>query len=665
MARPIVLGNGNILVGMDDRAQVRDFFFPYVGSENHVGRRDIHNIGVWVNGNFSWFSDQEWQISLSYRGQTMAAEVSAYNERLKVTLHFIDVVYNEKNIFLRSLTVTNHDHYTRSIRVFFNQQFEISQTYNADTAYYNPTLNALIHYKGRRVLLAGGIKERGGKMDEFTTGLFNIEGKEGTWRDAEDGHLGGNPIEHGSVDSTMGFYFDIPPEEKQQAYYWICVGETFSEVEELQYTILHRKPEHIRETTEDYWRAWVNKFDYSFHDLDQRVVEEFYRSLLIIRTHCDNNGGILASGDTAKFQYGRDTYSYVWPRDGMFIALAMDKTGYFDVARRFYQFCNEVMTEGGYMLHKYQPDRSLGSSWHPWYRADQPQLAIQEDETAAMIYGLWEHYKYSKELEFTEKVYNSFIKKAADFLRRYRDSDTGLPAPSYGLWEERYGISTFTASSVYGGLIAAGRFAELLGKDKEKELYFAEAGKTRDAILKHLYNPENGGFYKLITYHGNEPQKDPTVDASSFYGLYRFGVLPPEDERMERAFVLTEERLSNVIPIGGVARYENDKYHFPEQEAEGIPGNPWFVTTLWLTEYIIARAESVDELKRVNKDLLWVVDHALNTGVLSEQLHPVTGEPRSVAPLIWSHAELVLTVIDYLKKLEQLGVKQSNLPVRE
>jgi hypothetical protein len=31
--------------------------------------------------------------------------------------------------------------------------------------------------------------------------------------------------------------------------------------------------------------------------------------------------------------HGRDTYSYVWPRDGAFIALALDVNGHEDVAR--------------------------------------------------------------------------------------------------------------------------------------------------------------------------------------------------------------------------------------------------------------------------------------------------------------------------------------------
>ncbi len=54
--------------------------------------------------------------------------------------------------------------------------------------------------------------------------------------------------------------------------------------------------------------------------------------------------------------------------------------------------------------------------------------------------------------------------------------------------------------------------------------------------------------------------------------------------------------------------------------------------------------------------LNWVITHSPQSGVLSEQLHPYTGEQLSANPLTWSHAEYVRTVILYHKKLESFGV---------
>lgn len=69
------------------------------------------------------------------------------------------------------------------------------------------------------------------------------------------------------------------------------------------------------------------------------------------------------------------------------------------------------------------------------------------------------------------------------------------------------------------------------------------------------------------------------------------------------------------------------------------------------------------DLARVKDLLNWCTRYAERSGIMSEQLHPVTGQQLSVAPLVWSHAEFVRTVIAYLDKLEALGVCQACNPV--
>jgi hypothetical protein len=38
------------------------------------------------------------------------------------------------------------------------------------------------------------------------------------------------------------------------------------------------------------------------------------------------------------------------------------------------------------------------------------------------------------------------------------------------------------------------------------------------------------------------------------------------------------------------------------------------------------------------------------SGAMAEQLHPYTGEPLSVSPLTWSHAEYVRAVREYIQR---------------
>ena len=82
-----------------------------------------------------------------------------------------------------------------------------------------------------------------------------------------------------------------------------------------------------------------------------------------------------------------------------------------------------------------------------------------------------------------------------------------------------------------------------------------------------------------------------------------------------------------------------------------MAGNPWFICTLWLAQWMIAIAEDRDGLQPVLEILQWAADHALPSGVMAEQVHPHTNAPLSVSPLTWSHATLVMAVREYVAEL--------------
>jgi GH15 family glucan-1,4-alpha-glucosidase len=105
--------------------------------------------------------------------------------------------------------------------------------------------------------------------------------------------------------------------------------------------------------------------------------------------------------------------------------------------------------------------------------------------------------------------------------------------------------------------------------------------------------------------------------------------------------------------VGGVARYENDYYHQISQDIGNVAGNPWFICTLWLAEYLIDVADSPDDLDEPLELLRWCERHALPSGVMAEQIHPYTGAPLSVSPLTWSHSSFVKVTQEYLAKRRQ------------
>jgi GH15 family glucan-1,4-alpha-glucosidase len=141
---------------------------------------------------------------------------------------------------------------------------------------------------------------------------------------------------------------------------------------------------------------------------------------------------------------------------------------------------------------------------------------------------------------------------------------------------------------------------------------------------------------------------------SSVYGIFEFGVLPATDKRVARTMQSIKEKLSIKTEVGGIARYHHDYYFQRSTDIDRIPGNPWIICTLWVAEYEIEAALSLADLEVPRQTLEWVVEHAMESGILSEQLDPFDGSPLSVAPLTWSHATFVLTVIKYMDKYKAL-----------
>ncbi len=113
------------------------------------------------------------------------------------------------------------------------------------------------------------------------------------------------------------------------------------------------------------------------------------------------------------------------------------------------------------------------------------------------------------------------------------------------------------------------------------------------------------------------------------------------------------EKLWLKTEVGGLARYENDYYH---QVDTNFPGNPWFICTLWLADHLTNLARNEKDLEEPLQILQWVADHALPSGVLAEQVHPVTGSPLSVSPLTWSHATFVASTRRIMRKLSEFTV---------
>jgi GH15 family glucan-1,4-alpha-glucosidase len=663
MPRDLPLGNGSLLVNFDSTYTLRDVYYPYVGNENQTLGHPCR-MGVWADGQFAWVGGDGWSRQLNYASETLATDVLLEHESLGLQIVCSDAVDFHENTLVRHFTVKDLRGQARSVRLFFHHDFHLYENKVGDTAYFDPHSGAVIHYKDNRYMLMLGGVVQDGKLDVglsgYATGKKEIDGSEGTWRDAEDGVLGDNPIAQGAVDSTVQINVSVPANGAGELFFWLAAGLSHEEVTMMNDRIINKQPGYLIKRTADYWRFWVNKQNFHYSDCDTAVVDLFKRSLLILRTQIDSHGAIIAANDADIIQFASDTYSYMWPRDGALAGHALSMAGYDYSAREFLNFCARVISTHGYFLHKYNPDGSLASSWHPWVGPDGhgQQLPIQEDETALVLWAVWKFFMHSRSVDALKPLFRPLVVAAADFMVAYVDRATGLPQPSYDLWEERRGVIAFTVGALYAGLMAASHLAESFGEDELAGTYEEAAVRLKAAVEKYMYDEPSGRFVRMATRRPDGGyDQDHTIDAS-LYALWYFGMFDVDDPRIERTMAAVRSALWCDTAVGGLARYENDYYQrVPAPPGvSATPGNPWFVCTMWYAQYLIAAAKERADLAKASDMILWATQRCLPSGVMAEQVDPYSGRPLSVSPLTWSHAAYVTTVLEFLDKESDLNL---------
>ncbi len=529
-----------------------------------------------VDGQLSWLDGPEWTREFLQNG-----EVRFEHSASKVFIVAKNCLGKDE-AFYRTFTIHNPDDFTRKVTMFWYHRLEINESDIGITAMYRPDLDATVHYKGGSVFCFSARSETGG-IDHWTCGLAGFGGLEGTWRDAEDGLLHGNPIAQGSADSTIGVDVLVPARGESVVSHRIAIMDF---PHDPGVTILHETP----------------------------CSTESDPDLAFLRAHCLANGAIIASFDSEILETNRATYKYCWFRDGALVSRALARQGNVEVGESFLEFASHQKVP---YLQKFTARGDVGASWHPWIRDGKFETPIQPDETALVLVA-------AEEVQRAGGYLASFLSTSGVEIVAYLEraiQPNGLPSAGYDLWEERYGTHTYSAAMVAAGLAAASR----LGLCDDHL-----ANRVRQGIVDNLFD------HGLVRGLDSSGQVDQTVDASVL-------LLPIIDPYwiafpgMKATIDRVEEALWVQSRVGGVARYQGD-YYF--RQSELFPGNPWIICTMWLAQarlLVFGDAERAVELYR------WARQWAMSTGAMPEQIHPESGEPLSVCPLAWSHAEVLET----------------------
>ena len=651
MAKTIILSNGNLNIGLNEFGLVSDFYFPDNAYENHtLGKDMFHRIGVRIDGVLSWLNDGDWDFSFEYLDDGLISKIKATNKSLIIRIETKDAVLFDKDILVRSIKIINILDANRKIDLFLHQNFSInSSNHLADTVQYIPNHPAILHYRGKRAFVVTGkiLRDINGSyewsdFDQHTVGLFGIENKEGSWRDAEDGELAGSNVEHGQTDSVIRFRFELQPKQMTLVQYSISCADSH----ELAFNNSKKTNDWLfqkeLEQTHKEWQSWLKPAQTFAKRLDRKYQKSFLQSFMVAKSHLSHTGAPIASNDSEMLNHARDDYSYCWPRDALFALWPFVRLGYDQELISFFDFCEKIIKPEGYLMHKYLPNGELGPSWHPYAQYDgEKNLPIQVDETAGIVFLVSQFHSKFHNIELLRKYYSTLVKPMSDFLVSFTDNN-GLPKANYELWEMYFLSSTYTTSIVYAALNAASELARELGNAKDALKWQSVAEKIFKTAHNELYSEGRGYFYRGILPNG---EKDETIDISSFYGAFIFGLFDLQSNETITSLKTLESRFDTAQNIG-IPRFENDVYY---RQNDKLDGNFWIITTLWRAEYYIANGEN-EQAKTI---IDWVLERASSSNILPEQIDPNNLNWLSVAPLTWSQSEWVSALLDLIASEEK------------
>lgn len=647
MEKPLLIhgliGNGRMLATLDRRGEVHHLYWPDIDRNQQVGRTLL---GIYLVGRREetlWLSGSSFEHYQEYQGDTAILRTSGTDREAGMAFVMTDFCVPGRSLLVRRLRLVNQGSGVPRVILIHYAALDLEGSELLNACYYHAGAAAIVHYRQHTVCAIGLNRAVTG----YTCGRERTEGA--AFWDALDGHLEGKGIELGDVDGALAADLGAlgPGEAVEVDVFWSWAAgreQALASLEEGRRVGAGA----LAADTGRFWEQWLAQG--ATHPCGEDLVDRlFRRSLVTIKLLSDaEHGGIIAAPETDPAFVGSGGYGYCWGRDAAWVSTALAEAGHYEESAAFYRWAQAAQEPDGSWYQRYYCDGSLAPSWG----------LIQGDETASVVFGVFHHFILTRNRPFLHAMW-PMVRRAAEYLRRTLDPETGLPGPSIDLWEERLLESAYTAAAVFGAFTGAAYLAREVGDEAEAAVLQTEADHLRTILPDRLWAPGEGrflrGLYRRIgrgeylhrracgeavcevhdggLYGTYAELYDRGLDSSILGLAIPFGVLPPRDPRLQATAAQIAAYLGNPR-VGGIHRYSGDCYR---------GGNPWLVCTLWLGWYELACGQK----ERAWERLEWAIAHRTALGLLPEQVNAETGAPFWVVPLSWSHALFVHLVLAF------------------
>ncbi len=348
----------------------------------------------------------------------------------------------------------------------------------------------------------------------------------------------------------------------------------------------------VQGDTEAYWQNWLAE-GVTIDFPDDRFDETFRRGLLATALHVDGeNGGVIAGMHNG-------AYPFVWPRDGLYAAVTLDRTGHTAEAAEVFRFLRDVA---------YRDNDTWGKGfWYQKYTTDGFIVwnAPQVDETSNVTWAGYYHYLTRGETAFLEDYYTMFFEAGRAMSEdssissnlRYEESVDLMY--SNNVWEDAFDTFVYSNATVVRGLEDAARIADVM----DQQVCPGGPGTCNyhndAALFTQRADAIRGGLDARLVWDGEN------TDISQLGIVWPFETHAADDPLavhvMDRINGVAADRFGNVQPLtnigneweGLINRYWGDTYWNNTGSSPNPNGSPWFLTTMWYGQYYAKLQDSV------------------------------------------------------------------------
>ncbi len=228
-----------------------------------------------------------------------------------------------------------------------------------------------------------------------------------------------------------------------------------------------------------------------------------------------------------KISQNAGRYSYCWPRDAVYITKAQDLLKMGKETEKFYKiFCRNTQNKNGMWEQRFFTDGKLAPCW-----------GYQVDETASVIFGVYDHYTRTQDKKFL-KDNLKMLEKGVKFLETYLEDifkEKKEIHVSYDLWEMHEGISTYSLSAIFGAFQSMLKIYETLEEVQENRLKQETITKQKEDLLQgledikeyikeNLYSEEKKSFIRS--------KEDKSLDIAVLGLVTPFEVFSPNERKI-------------------------------------------------------------------------------------------------------------------------------------